>query len=293
MPRANCNGIELEYETFGTPGDSPILLIMGLGAQMTMWDESFCDGLRAEGHFVIRYDARDTGLSTRFESAGIPDIAEIMATIARGGQAEVPYLLDDMADDAAALLSALELDAAHVVGASMGGMVAQALAIRHPERVLTLTSIMSTTGSPDLPPARPEAMARLMRPAADGRDGYIDGFVETMQIVSGSGFPFDAAQARERAGQLYDRSFYPVGQTRHTAAVVASGSRKEALGSVRVPTLVIHGTEDPLVPVEGGIDTHESIPGSELMLIEHMGHGMPEPVVPQLIQAIAKLTARV
>ncbi len=175
----------------------------------------------------------------------------------------------------------------------MGGMVAQVLTIEHPERVLTLTSIMSSTGNPELPPAKPEAMQRLMRPPTEGRDGYIEGFVETMQIISGSGFVFDVEEARERAGKLYDRSFYPAGQSRHMAAVVASGNRKDALGGVRVPTLVIHGKEDPLVPVEGGIDTHESIPGSELLLIEGMGHGLPAPVVPQLIQAIAKLTARV
>ena len=292
MPRITANGIEIEYDTTGRADDRPLLLIMGLGAQMIMWDEEFCELLAGYGHHVIRYDARDTGLSSKFEEAGTPDIPAMMAAVRGGAPANAPYLLKDMADDAAALLGELGIDAAHVVGASMGGMVAQELAIRHAERVLSLTSIMSTTGNPSLPPARPEAIARLMQKPQSDREGYLSTFVESMKILFGSGFPFDEARTRERGERLYDRAYYPAGQTRHLAAVLASGSRREALESVVLPALVIHGKDDPLVPVEGGIDTHEALKDSELMLIDGLGHGLPPEVHAKIAQAIADLTAR-
>ncbi len=288
VARAASNGIELEYEVIGSPADPPLLLIMGLGGQLLAWDDEFVLALARRGHFVIRYDNRDVGLSTRLDHAPAPPLAELMARRAAGGSLEVPYRLDDMADDAAGLLDHLEIDSAHVVGASMGGMIAQTLALRHPRRVRTLISIMSSTGSPDLPPAKPEALARLMTPAPAERARYIEHVVASQDVMSGSGFPHDPEGTRRAAGRAFDRAFYPAGVARQIAAILSSGSRKEALATVRVPTLVVHGLEDPLVPVEGGVDTHEAIDGSELLLINGLGHNLPRSVWPTLLDAIQK-----
>ena len=291
MARARCNDVELEYELIGNPADPPVLLIMGLGGQMLAWDDDFVLGLARRGHFVIRYDNRDVGLSSKLDAAPAPSIAELLAKRAAGEAVAVPYLLADMADDAAALLDHLAIDSAHIVGASMGGMIAQSLALQHPERVRTLVSIMSSTGSPDLPPAKPEAMARLLTPAPAERAAYIEHLLTSQQVLSGSGFPFDVDATRRLAGRLFDRAFYPAGVARQVAAILASGSRKDALAAVRAPTLVIHGLDDPLVPVEGGIDTHEAIAGSELLLIEGLGHNLPRGVWPTLLDAIQKHVA--
>jgi len=291
VARALGNGVELEYEVIGNPADPPVLLIMGLGGQLLAWHDEFVLGLARRGHFVIRYDNRDVGLSTRLEGSPVPPIAELLAKRSAGEAVAVPYVLADMADDAAALLDHLEIDSAHVVGASMGGMIAQSLVLQHPRRVRTLVSIMSSTGNPELPPAKPEAMARLMIPAPAERAGYIEHMLASQRVMSGSGFPLDVEATRRLAGQLYDRAFYPAGVARQIAAVLSSGSRKDALASVRVPTLVIHGLEDPLVPVEGGLDTHEAIAGSELLLIDGLGHNLPRGVWPTLIDAIQKHVA--
>jgi len=292
VARARSNGIELEYEVIGNPADPPVLLIMGLGAQMITWDDEFVLGLARRGHFVIRYDNRDVGLSTRFEGAPTPSLPEIFARRAAREPLGVAYELSDMADDAAGLLDHLELASAHVVGASMGGMIAQSLAIAHPRRVRSLTSIMSSTGNPSLPPAKPEAMARLGMAAPADREGYVEHMLASQRIMAGSGFPFDEERARRLAGRLFDRAFYPQGAARHIAAIMASGSRREALAELRVPALVIHGLEDPLVPVEGGLDTHQAITGSELLLIDGMGHALPRGIWPTLIDAIQKHVSR-
>ena len=291
MARAPCNGIELEYEVIGNPADPPVLLIMGLGGQLLAWDDEFVLGLARRGHFVIRYDNRDVGLSTKLEGSPAPPLAELLAKSAAGEVVAVPYLLRDMADDAAALLDHLGIESAHVVGASMGGMIAQSLVLQHPQRVRTLVSIMSSTGNPELPPAKPEAMARLMIPAPAERAGYIEHMLASQRVMSGSGFPLDVEAARRLAGRLFDRAFYPAGVARQIAAILSSGSRKDALADVRVPTLVIHGLDDPLVPVEGGIDTHASIAGSELLLIDGLGHNLPRGVWPTVIDAIQKHVA--
>ena len=292
MARARANGIELDYDTFGSESGRPLLLIMGLGGQSIMWDEGFCDALAARGHFVVRYDNRDIGLSTKFDAAGVPNPLELMMKSAAGQPLDVPYTLDDMADDAAGLLDALGLDSAHVCGASMGGMIAQTVAIRHPQRLRSLVSIMSTTGNPSLPPAKPEAMAVLMAPPPTDRAGSLDAAVRTWRTIGSPGFPFDEAKIRERAGRLFDRSFHPQGPARQLAAIVAHGSRVEKLKTVSAPTLVIHGAADPLVPLEGGRDTARSIPGAELLVIEGMGHDLPEPAWPQLVGAISEHTAK-
>ena len=288
MPKLKTNGIEIEYDHFGDRGADPLLLIMGLGAQMTLWEEDFCGGLAERGHFVVRFDNRDVGLSTKFDAHGTPNLVEVMTKAASGQEVEAPYLLGDMADDAAGLLDALEIDAAHVVGASMGGMIAQTVAIRHPRRVRSLVSIMSSTGNPELPPAEPDAMAVLMRERASTREDAIEQSVSAQKVLSGRGFPFDEARIRERASRAYDRSFHPAGLARQLTAIVASGNRKPELAGVRAPTLVIHGDADPLVPLAGAHDTVDAIPGAELLVIEGMGHDLPPGAWPRVIDAISE-----
>jgi pimeloyl-ACP methyl ester carboxylesterase len=292
MTRARANGIELEYDSFGAPSGRPLLLIMGLGGQSLMWDEGFCDALAARGHFVVRYDNRDVGLSTKFEAAGIPNMMELMMKSMSGQPITAPYTLDDMADDAAGLLDALGIESAHVCGASMGGMIAQTVAIRHPKRLRSLVSIMSTTGNPSVPPAKPEAMAVLMSPPPIDRAGSLDAAARTWRAIGSPGFPFDEAKIRERAGRFYDRSFYPQGTVRQMAAIMAHGNRAPKLRGVTAPTLVIHGAADPLVPIEGGRDTASSIPGAELLVIEGMGHDLPEGAWPQIVGAISEHTTK-
>jgi pimeloyl-ACP methyl ester carboxylesterase len=292
MTRVRANGIEIEYDSFGSAADRPLLLIMGLGGQSLMWDEGFCEALAERGQFVVRYDNRDVGLSTKFDSAGIPNVLELMQQSAAGAKLAVPYTLDDMADDAAGLLDALGLGTAHVCGASMGGMIAQTLAIRHGGRLRSLTSIMSSTGNPSLPPAKPEAMAVLMTPPPTDRAGSLDAAVRTWRTIGSPGFPFDEAEVRARSAALYDRSNHPAGQARQLAAIMAHGNRVPRLAGVRAPTLVIHGTDDPLVPVHGGRDTAEAIPGSELLLIPGMGHDLPRGLFPKLVDAISTHTQK-
>lgn len=294
MTNITANGIQIEYDTFGDRAAAPLLLVMGLGAQMIAWDPDFCGQLADAGHHVIRFDNRDVGLSTKFGHRGSPDmLAAIAARDAGRAIDDPPYLLSDMADDAAGLLYALAIPAAHIVGASMGGMIVQAMAVQHPACVLTMTSIMSTTGDPGLPPAKAEALAMLTRPAAPEREARIAQGVESAKVNGSPGFPFDEAKIRERAGLAYDRCFYPEGMARQMVAIIASGSRREALRGVRAPTLVIHGAADPLVPAEGGKDTAAAIPGAELLIIEGMGHDLPRGAWPVMIDAITRLTSRV
>jgi len=288
MPDVTANGIKIEYETFGDASAEPMLLIMGLGAQMLTWDEGFCEMLADSGYFVIRYDNRDVGLSEKIEGSYMPDIMSFMASIARGEKVNVPYTLDDMADDATGLMDALSIDRAHICGASMGGMIAQALAIRNPSRALSMISIMSTTGNPDLPPPEPQALQVLIAPMPSEREGYVESFVEAWKVVAGPESSGDEERVRNLAARGYDRCYYPEGVLRHIMAVSAHGSRKEALGSVKVPTLVIHGSADPLVPVEGGIDTAESIPGAKLAIIENMGHYIPSHMWPRVVKEISE-----
>ncbi len=290
MPQARANGISLEYETFGDERERPLLLTMGLGAQMVLWDEAFCEALAERGHYVIRYDNRDVGLSTKFEDAGMPDLMNLMMNPA---EAPVPaYTLDDMADDAAALIEALGLDSAHVCGASMGGMIVQTLALRHRGRVRSMTSIMSTTGNRDLPAADPAVTARLIMPPPSEREDAIQRSVETFKIIGSPGFPFDEAGVRDKAARSYDRCFLPSGQARQLAAILTQPNRVPALRTLDLPTLVVHGEADPLVPVEGGRDTAAAIPGAELLLVPGMGHDMPRDVQPQLVERISALIAR-
>ena len=209
MPNVKANGIRIEYDTLGNPSAPPLLLIMGLGGQLIHWDEGFCRQLADKGHYIIRFDNRDVGLSTKFEEAGLPDMAKLVESPRQGQAFVTPYRLEDMADDTAGLLDALGIQKAHICGSSMGGMIAQTLAIRHPGRLLSLTSIYSTTGNPNLPPPQPEGMAALMTPPPAERRAFIEYNVKTMRTIAGSGFPFDEPFIRNISAQAYDRAFYP------------------------------------------------------------------------------------
>jgi len=271
MPKANVNNTEIEYETIGNPISKPLLLIAGLGSQMLAWSDEMCETLANRGFFVIRFDNRDIGLSTKFEDAGLPDFLEINAAYSRGETPEVPYTLKDMADDAVGVLDALNIDKAHVCGASMGGMIAQVLAYEYPSRVLSLTLIMSTTGNPDLPQSKPEILAQFFAPVPSEREGFIKEMVKRGRLIHGT-FAYDEDQSREYWTKEYDRSYYPEGITRQLAAMAVPGNLKPKLAAIRAPTLVIHGREDPLNHVEAGKDIATAIPGAELLILDGMGH---------------------
>lgn len=289
MAQIDANGIQIEYETFGDPGDRPLLLTMGLGAQLVLWEESFCEGLAERGHYVVRYDNRDVGLSTKFEEAGSPDLMAVMSGAAPPAPA---YTVEDMAADAAGLIEALGFSSAHVCGASMGGMIVQTLALRHRDRVRSMTSIMSTTGNPDLPSPDPAVAGRLaMGPAAD-REDAIQRSVDTFKAIGSPGFDFDELGVRDRAARSFDRCFLPSGQARQLVAILNQSNRVPELGTLEIPSLVVHGAADPLVPVEGGHDTAAAIPGAELWVVEGMGHDLPRAIHAELSDRIANLTQR-
>ncbi|MHA2284069.1 MAG: alpha/beta fold hydrolase [Promethearchaeota archaeon] len=289
MPKAKVNNIEIEYDTFGDPSSKPLLLVMGLGGQMIAWVDEMCEALANQGFYVIRYDNRDVGLSTKFDEAGLPNLLEIGAAVARGEKPEVPYTLEDMADDGIGVLDDLNVEKAHICGVSMGGMIVQVMAYRHPSRVLSLTSIMSTTGNPDLKQPTPELIQELFAPVPVDREASIEESVRRGRLTYGT-FPYNEEQARILRTAAYDRCFYPQGIMRQAAAISANGNRKPKLGSITVPTLVVHGSEDPLVPVEGGIDTADAIPGAELLILDGMGHSFPPEVAPQILEALVANT---
>ena len=280
MSRARANGIDIEYETRGDPGHAPLLLVQGLSGQLTAWDDEFCDALAENGFWVIRYDNRDAGLSTRFE--GVPDLAAILA----GDVATRAYTLADMAADAAGLLDVLDVTAAHVVGVSMGGMIAQTLALDHPERCLTLTSIMSNTGAPGVGGPRDDVLAVLARPVPEGRAAIIEHELENARVAASPGYPFDEAWNRQRAARAYDRSWRPDGSLRQIAAVLGSPDRTDRLRHLAVPTLVIHGADDGLVDVSGGRATADAVPGARLVVLAGVGHELHPEVQPQIVEAI-------
>jgi pimeloyl-ACP methyl ester carboxylesterase len=291
MPQLSANGISIEYDTFGVPSGRPLLLVMGLGAQMTRWRPEFCGLLADAGHYVIRFDNRDVGLSQKFNEAGVPNMAQIYAQADAGQPVTAPYSLDDMADDAVGVLDALGIDQAHVCGASMGGMIVQAMAVRHGKRLKSMVSIMSSTGNPDLPKSTPEAMAALVSPAGTTLDEVLDRAVRVSTVIGSPAYR-DAPEAiRARARSDFERSFNPVGVARQMAAIAVAGNRRPALAAVTTPTLVIHGKDDPLVPLTGGIDTHEAIPGSRLEIFEGMGHDLPEALWGDIVRLISEHTA--
>lgn len=284
MPRANANGIEIEYEAFGDPRAQPLLLIMGLGAQMLSWDDAFCALLAARGFWVIRFDNRDSGLSTWMDAAGPPDLAAALS-----GNPRPAYRLDDLAADAVGLLDSLGIKRAHVVGASMGGFIAQLVAINHPEHVLTLTSIMSGPGGADAVAPGPEGVAVLMQPPSSTRDERIAQVMSNRRVLLGSADPFDEANERARATRALDRAYNPAGTGRQLVAILDAPSRVEALRKLAMPALVIHGGDDVLVPVDNGRIVAAAIPGARLIEFEGMGHDLPKRVWPQVLDAIEQL----
>ena len=284
---ARSNGIELCYEIFGKADAPPLILIMGLGAQMIHWDDEFCAQLAGRGFRVIRFDNRDIGKSTKLSGGKKLSAFELIKLRLLGTPVASVYRLKDMAADTVGLLDALGIAKAHIVGASMGGMIAQEIAMLYPQRVLSLTSIMSSTGNPKLPQPTREATAALMAAPPATYEEYLDRFAQTWKMLRVGSFPEDEAKDRARAERTYARGLNPAGVGRQLRAILASGNRKPRLGAVTAPTLVIHGTVDPLVRPAAGRDTAASIPGAKLVEITGMGHALPIPMWPQIIDAIA------
>jgi pimeloyl-ACP methyl ester carboxylesterase len=285
--RAPLNGIEIVYETIGDPSNPPLLLVMGLGTQLIHWDLELCERFAERGFHVIRFDNRDAGRST-YVDAPVPNIRRAMA----GLRIDAPYLLDDMADDAFGLLDHLGIEAAHVAGASMGGMIAQTMAIRRPERLLSLTSIMSTTGERRVGRPKLRVWGVLLRRAPRDKDAAVEYFVRVFRMIGSKGFPADEDRIRALAAEAYDRGHSPAGTGRQLAAIMASGNRTDHLHGVGVPTLVFHGRDDPLVPFRAGRATADAIPGARLVAIPGMGHDLPREVWPQLVDAVAETASR-
>jgi pimeloyl-ACP methyl ester carboxylesterase len=286
MPKAISGEIEIEYETIGNRKSKPLLLIAGLGSQLLAWSDEMCQDLAGRGFFVIRFDNRDVGLTTKFEGAGIPDFTEINAAYYRGEMPRVPYTLEDMANDAVGVLDSLGLRKAHICGASMGGIIAQVLAYRHPTRVLSLTVMMSTTGNPNLPQGKPEVIAAFFAPVPSERQAYIEEMVRRDRLIHGT-FDFDENQGREYRAREYDRCYYPEGSIRQLAAMAVPGNIRPMIGAIRAPTTVIHGREDPFYPLQAANEIASTIPDAELLIVDGMGHSLPREVLERVLDAIA------
>jgi pimeloyl-ACP methyl ester carboxylesterase len=276
VPRAQVGEVELEYEVQGE--GPPVVLIMGIGAQLIFWPDELVEDLASRGYTVIRFDNRDIGLSTKLDHHGVPPVLKQLGRTVVGLPVSAPYDLSDMARDVVGLLDHLDLEDAHVVGASMGGMIAQHVSLEHPHRVRTLTSIMSTPGGRRNSIGYPSALAKLLQGPAKSRGDAIQKQLDFFRTVGGKGYPIDEDFIRERAGLSYDRSYHPPGFARHMSAILASGDRRERLRSLRTPTLVVHGSDDPLLPPRAGRATARLVPSAELKIIDGMGHNMPRPV---------------
>ncbi|WP_293775936.1 alpha/beta hydrolase [uncultured Oxalicibacterium sp.] len=290
MPTLRVNDLDIWYDTQGNPEHPAILLVVGLGTQAIAWPETFCRGLVESGFYVIRFDNRDNGLSTKLHHLGKPNTLLAVLKLALRMKLVAGYKLDDMAEDAIGLLNALGIERAHVVGASMGGMIAQIVAARYPERILSLTSIMSTSGRRGLPGPTRAARKVLFAVPPDplNHDGIIDHFVRTIQVIGSPGYPTPVESLRQRISITVKRHLDPVATSRQLLAIGASGDRVALLQSIRVPTLVIHGLADPLIPPEGGRDVARLVPGAVLHEIEGMGHDLPDQLNPRLVALIAE-----
>ena len=288
MPTTTANNLILHYDEHGHPDDPPMLLVMGLGAQMTLWPIELVEALSGHGFRVIRYDNRDIGLSQKFDGAKAPGMVRHILMKRFGFSPRVPYTLSDMADDGMQLITNLGIDKAHVVGASMGGMIAQLMAANHGDRLLSLTSIFSTTGNPKIPAAEKHAMKALTtRPSSMEEEALIEHGVMVSSAIGSPGYRPDPERQRERVRESIRRSVYPEGMVRQMAAIIDDGDRRERLKSVRVPTLVLHGEDDPLVKVEGGRDTAAAIPGAQLKTYKGWGHDLPMELVEPIAADIA------
>ena len=288
MSRAKANGIEIEYEAIGSKSDPALLLVMGLGAQLTIWPDPLFKGLADRGFHVIRYDNRDTGLSSDFGSWGLPNIPAAVMKAMKGEKPDAPYVLADMAADAIGLLDALGVESAHMVGASMGGMIVQIVAALYPQRTRSMVSIYSTSGRPGLPPGKPEALAMLTaQPEGPAREQLVKHGMKLRQTIGSPGFPTPEGELRALVEKNVDRRWYPEGAARQYLSVISSGDRVEMLKAVKVPTLVMHGEEDPLLPVECGRDVARLVPGAQLQTIPGWGHDFPPQLVPTIVDHIA------
>lgn len=285
MPRARtCQGIEIEYECFGETDAPPMVLVMGFAMQMVAWDERFCEMLASRGPYrVVRFDNRDVGLSTKLSSHGMPDMARAMS----GDRSAAPYSIEDMADDVVGLLDAIGAKRAHLAGVSMGGFIVQSVACRAPDRVASIASIMSSTGDRSVGAPRPEALGVLLSPPPMDREGRIEHAVRVWRAIRSPGFEFDEARIRDRTARAWDRDADPIGAARQMAAILCARDRTGDLGNVRVPAVVIHGTDDPLVTHSGGEATARAIPGAKLVSIQGLGHDLPEGAWHRIVDAIA------
>lgn len=294
MNMLRVNDIDIAYDSYGSEKNETILLIAGLGTQMIRWTVPFCEMLARRGFRVIRFDNRDTGLSTHFSNHATLDFEALAKTLMSGKLPDLPYTLDDMADDTIGLLNALGIKKAHVVGRSMGGMIAQLMASQYPERVLSLTSLMSTTGNPELPPTSTEVMALMTGPAPnpmEDEEGYLALSVAFAKRIAGTGYPFEEDAYRSLIREEIQRAYDPGSVGRQIAAIAVSGDRRARLAKVKVPALVIHGVEDPMFVPACGRDTAEAINGAELMLLEGMGHDLPQRLFETVVDGIER-TAR-
>ena len=288
MPMAHVNGLDIAYETHGDPANPPLLMVMGLGSQLVHWPDELIEGLVNRGLYVIRFDNRDIGLSQKLDDKGVPVIGQILEDLGAGKTVEGPYSDKDMADDAAALLDHLGIESAHIHGVSMGGMITQRLGVHHPEKCRSLIVHMSTTGAPGLKPATPEAMgALLVPPPSPDRDVVIEHSVGVRNAIGSPGYPSDPERIKEYTARAYDRCYDRDGVARQLAAILTSGSRREAIQAIKTPTLVIHGIDDPLVPVDGGEDVAAQIEGARLELIEGYGHDLPLQLCDRFVDLIA------
>ena len=294
MPQVHANGLDIEYESFGPESAETIILIMGLGAQLTQWPLELCHAQVAQGYRVIRFDNRDAGLSSRIERDRAFAFSDAFFALASGKASLAVYSLTDMAADTIGLMDALGIDKAHVVGASMGGMIAQHIAAEYPERCLSLTSIMSSSGNPMLPPPKARVLGLFMPQATGGRDqqAVVEQGIKTYETIGSPGFPTDQKTLREWCERDAARAYYPQGVMRQMAAVLSDGDRRSLLRQITVPTVVLHGRDDPVVPVAAGEDTAANIPGAELRVINGMGHDMPLVLVDQIADAIVSAAVR-
>ncbi|HSW15211.1 MAG TPA: alpha/beta fold hydrolase [Solimonas sp.] len=287
MHHIRANGLQLSYETFGSAKHPALLLIMGLGGQLVMWPDSFCEALARGGYYVIRYDNRDIGLSDKLDHLGKPDIKRAGVMFTLGLPVKAPYLIDDMAADAVGLLDALKIKTAHVVGLSMGGMIGQVLAAKHASRLRSLTLIMTSSSNPRLRQPSLRVRLRMMkRPRALDRESLIRFGMDTWRVIGSPGHPASEEELREKVARQLDRNQHPRGFARQMLAIMASGSRVKLLPRIKTPTLVIHGADDPLVPVPAGRELAKLIPGAQLEVIPGMGHDLPRALLPKIEQLI-------
>ena len=295
MPVIKANEIDICYEDHGDAKNPCILLVMGIGSQLINWPLTYVERLVNHGFRVICFDNRDIGLSQYFDQHPIPPIDKVIKAVVGGQKADVPYRLGDMASDAIGLLDSLGIEKAHAVGISMGGMIVQHMALSHGARLHSMISIASTTGNPNLPPATKEAMKALTAPPLnkDDRDGIVARMVETAQIMAGAGGLCNALETlKAHAEKSYDRSYHPQGFGRQYAAIIADGDRRQRLAAIKVPTLVIHGTTDPLIPLAAGEDTHQAIPAAQLACVANMGHALPDDLAEEITALIANFASQ-